>query len=61
MDLDIEMNDFCFNKIDSNINNDNKVKFKSEDDLLLSIEETSYISFQDIKIQNIQIFFLIKI
>ena len=49
MDLDIEMNDFCFNKIDSNINNDNKVKFKSEDDLLLSIEETSYISFQDIK------------
>ena len=49
LDNDIEMNDICFNKIDSNINNDDKVKLKSEDNLLLSTDETSSISFQDIK------------
>jgi ubiquitin-protein ligase len=48
LDIDIEMKDFCFNKIDNNINND-KVKQKPQEDLLLSIEETSSVSFQDIK------------
>ena len=46
LDIDIEMKDFCFTKIDNNMNND---KLKPEEDLLLSIEETSSVSFQDNK------------